>query len=674
MNRTKAKNKGTKTAQHKIKPSPILPVNRYGWLMVFPFVFAFLLYGNSIQNDFVLDDLPLVKDQRFVQKGIEGIGDLMASNYWVGSQQNLGYYRPLSLITFAIEVELLGNNPHWMHFTNVLLYALTGMALFLFLLALFKGRWEFSLLATLIFLAHPIHTEVVANIKSRDEILAFLNTILSFWMIWKYAMQKKTHHLLLGCIFFFLALMSKETAMTGLFILPFVLWFFTEKSIKQVGLLSFSFVVVSGLFLWLKFAMIGSLTGTPPSYLNVYPYQEMAERIPTSLYILGMYFYRTVFPFELLYDYSYNQIPAAGWTNPVVIVVILSVLAIAHIKLKTLKRHNPIGFSILFFGASLSVGIVFILMRGGIMAERFLYAPVLGFAIVVAYFLLKLTSSENKEGWRLKMDVKGILFVASAGLILVSFATRTIVRNPDWKNNMSLFSADIGHGDNSSQLCKHYGSELVNQAVATKDQAKKDSLMHLGEKYLNKSLEINPNFSDAFFKLGFVYYKKGDYQKSIEYYRQSNQNNSMTLSNQALAYYMLGEHQTAYPMLQKSLKLNPHNSTAKKNLPLLRDAWARTQSLPEPLPGQDALYFYEKGNVLAQQKEYAKAMLHFKQAIKMKSDYVEAIVNVGNCHYMLQDFRQAKASFEKALQIRPGYPQAQGNLERITKEMKEHGL
>lgn len=662
-----------KSEETTATPVP-LPQSGLKYLVWIPIVFAFIIYGNSIQNEFVLDDIPLVKDQRFVQHGIDGIGDLLSSNYWVGSQQNLGYYRPLSQISFALEVELFGNNPHLMHFTNVLLYALTGLFLFLFLNALFRGKSFYALIVSLLFLAHPIHTEVVANIKSRDEILAFLNSILAFWMIWKYADRKKVIHLILGCLFFFLALMSKETAMTGLFILPLVLWYFTEKNIKQVALLSLSFVAVSVLFLGLKFAMIGSLTGTPPSYLNVYPYQEISERIPTSIYILGVYLYRTIFPFTLLYDYSYNQIPAVGWGNPVVIVSIIAIFGLVYLKLKNMKRQNLLGFSIIYFGTSLSVGIVFILMRGGIMAERFLYAPVLAFCIVLGYFLFKLLpegiSSEFKN-FNLK---KGILFVVLTSLILVTFSARTIIRNPDWKNNFTLFSADIGHGGNSSQLRKHYGSELINQSVEEKNPVRKDSLMQAGIEQLNKSLEINPHFSDAWFKLGFAYYQQGLYRKSIEYYEKANLKNAMTLSNLALSYYMINEYEKGYQMLTRSLELNPHNPTAQKNLPLLRNAWEQSQELPEALPGQDALYFYSKGNELAQQKEYQKALLSFKKAINLKPDFVEAMVNQGNCYYILKDFLKAKESFEQAIRIRPGYDDAQANLDRINTELKARGI
>nr|NQU92896.1 tetratricopeptide repeat protein [Bacteroidota bacterium] len=76
------------------------------WFYWIPFVFALILYGNTIPNEFTLDDLPQIVNNKFVQEGFEGIPKLIATNYWSGSGQNLGYYRPLSHITFALEKEL----------------------------------------------------------------------------------------------------------------------------------------------------------------------------------------------------------------------------------------------------------------------------------------------------------------------------------------------------------------------------------------------------------------------------------------------------------------------------------------------------------------------------------------------------------------------------------------
>ncbi len=108
---------------------------------------------------------------------------------------------------------------------------------------LFRKMPLFVLLATLIFMAHPVHTEVVANIKSRDEILSFLNGTLALLLVFDYSKSKNWISLALAVIFFFLSLLSKETAMTTLAIIPFMLFFFTPKK-KEVILQELRFCLL----------------------------------------------------------------------------------------------------------------------------------------------------------------------------------------------------------------------------------------------------------------------------------------------------------------------------------------------------------------------------------------------------------------------------------------------
>ncbi len=635
--------------------------------MWIPFVFAFILYGNSITLDFALDDLPQIVNNKYVQQGWAGINDLISTNYWSGAGQNLGYYRPLSHITFAIENALDGNNPHIMHLINVLLYALTGMALFAFLSALFRRRPFFVLAVTLLFMAHPVHTEVVANIKSRDEILSFLNSIMALWLAFNFSKNKSKAALVLSWIFYFLALMSKETAMTTLAVLPFMLFFFTPKKGGHIAGITFSFVAVSVLFLILKFSLIGTLSGNPPNEMNVYPYKEFSDRLPTMFFIFGMYLYRLVFPLRLLYDYSYNQIPAAGWGNPVVLLALLAAIALVVLALKNLKRQNVLSFAIIFFGITLTAGLGFVLLRGGIMAERFLYAPVLGFSIAVNYYLFKLLPRERKTK-RIIYDFRpgaSKLFLGIFVVLLLFYSVRTIARNPVWKDNFTLFSHDIRYGGNSALLRKHYGSELINQAVTTDDRALKDSLMKKGMAEVEKSLQINPRFSEAYFKLGYAYYQLRDFDKAIEYYKQANQSNSMTVSNMALAYYMTGDYGEALRLLNRALQLDPANTTARKNLPLVQNAFNRKLSKLQNESDANAEDLYEMGNLFVEQQNWTEALKAYKKAVDLDPDYLGALINIGNCYYMLHDYQQAIATFRDVLVKDPNNKMAAKNLSHL---------
>ena len=423
--RKKDRNNKSQSPSSEIKNS----FNKY--LIWVPFVFAFILYGNTLKHDFTLDDLPQIVNHKYVQQGWAGISKLATQDYWAASGISLGYYRPLSHISFAVENALHGNNPTIMHLVNILLYGLTGMVVFLLLSNLFRKMPLFVLLATLIFMAHPVHTEVVANIKSRDEILSFLNGTLALLLVFDYSKSKNWISLALAVIFFFLSLLSKETAMTTLAIIPFMLFFFTPKKGGYIARITLLFVTVSVGFLLLKHAMLGTLSGNPPVDINNYPYRDISLRIPTTLYIFGFYLWRLIFPFRLLYDYSYNQIPQVSWANPLVWVSLFIVAILIALAIKNLKRKNIISFSIIYFGISMTPGIAFVLLRGGIMAERFLYAPVLGISIIVTYLIFKLLPREKTTG-RLVYDFKprlSKLFIASFAIILTFYSIRTIARN-----------------------------------------------------------------------------------------------------------------------------------------------------------------------------------------------------------------------------------------------------
>ena len=99
-----AKNKSKKIQK------PAVPVAKKNlWPAMILFAFGFFLYSNTFHHDYVLDDSGAITLNAFVQKGFKGIPDLMKVEFWHFNNLSLGYYRPLSLITFAIEHEYFGN-------------------------------------------------------------------------------------------------------------------------------------------------------------------------------------------------------------------------------------------------------------------------------------------------------------------------------------------------------------------------------------------------------------------------------------------------------------------------------------------------------------------------------------------------------------------------------------
>lgn len=202
-------------------------------IVLFFSVLCLLIYGKSVKNDYSMDDEFVVRNNQQVQKGISAIPEIFQSTYVVNSQKSNYEYRPIVKASFALECELFGVNPHISHFINILLYTLSILLLF-YVLKRILSQYNLLLpfVITLLFLIHPLHSEVVISIKNRDVILSFLGCLLSLFFYMKFVETKKYIHLLFGAFFILFAVMSKKDAMTYFAIIPFTLWFFKDASLK----------------------------------------------------------------------------------------------------------------------------------------------------------------------------------------------------------------------------------------------------------------------------------------------------------------------------------------------------------------------------------------------------------------------------------------------------------
>ncbi|MCC6571872.1 MAG: glycosyltransferase family 39 protein, partial [Chitinophagales bacterium] len=231
----------------------------------YPFIialFGLLLYANTLTHDYVLDDETVMAKNKIVTKGVSAIPEIMLTAYRAGSQDRQeSLYRPLSVVMFAIEWQLSPNKPFLGHLINMLLYALTGFLLYKLLRKWFPDKHSFVLFAiSFLFMAHPLHTEVVANIKSRDEILGLLFAILSFNAFYEYAAKNNIKQVLLGTVYFFLAMLSKESTVTLAAAIPLSLFFFTKMEDNKKYMYSIAALIVGVvLYFILRKAAIGGL-------------------------------------------------------------------------------------------------------------------------------------------------------------------------------------------------------------------------------------------------------------------------------------------------------------------------------------------------------------------------------------------------------------------------------
>ena len=185
------------------------------------FLLAFVIYGKSIFNEYAMDDEYVVKDNIQVHKGIKAIPEIFKTTYVIDNKKSSYEYRPLVKATYAIEYQFFKENPHISHFINILLYVLSVIILYVVMLKLFESyHYLFSLSICLVFLLHPIHSEVVLSLKNRDVILSFIGCFYSLYFYLKYAENSTIINLFWGVFFMFFALISKRDSMTFYAIIP----------------------------------------------------------------------------------------------------------------------------------------------------------------------------------------------------------------------------------------------------------------------------------------------------------------------------------------------------------------------------------------------------------------------------------------------------------------------
>ncbi|OFY87802.1 MAG: hypothetical protein A2236_07840 [Bacteroidetes bacterium RIFOXYA2_FULL_33_7] len=465
----------TPIVEEVVKPEN-KPSNKVIFLIIF--AFTFLLYGNSIMNDYALDDAIVITQNEFTKKGISGISDIVSTEFFTGffgRQKNLvagGRYRPLSVVTFAIEYEFFGQNPHISHFINVLLYALTGILLFIILSRLFqsykKTKWYFSIpfVASMLWIAHPIHTEAIANIKGRDEILAFLGSLLALHYTVKYIDLQKIKFLFFSAIAFFLSLTAKENSITFLAVIPLTIYFFTDSSIKRNLISVIPMLITTIAFLAIRQSVLGTSifdgstsTSAPQELMNnSFLGASIADKYATITLTLGYYIKLLFLPHPLTYDYYPYMIPIISWSDWRAIFPLIVHILLIYWAFKGLKNKSIISYSIWFYAITFSLTTNILFPIGVFMNERFMYIPSLGFIIIITYFLLKYLPTVVKNIKQYNTIITSFLV-----MVMLLFSVKTISRNSAWENDFILFTTDVEVSGNSAKSTTSAGGKLIHR-------------------------------------------------------------------------------------------------------------------------------------------------------------------------------------------------------------------
>src|SRR4029079_9913306 len=196
------------------------------------------------------------------------------------------------------------------HWINVLLFSLTCFLLFYALSFYLKENLLVPLIASLLFAAHPLHTEIVANIKSRDEILSLLFVLLSSICIYFYVKNNSKLYLFLASACFFISLLSKESAITFLAVIPLMIYFFTNSKTPKIITSLVALVMPTVIFLIIRNRILtGGIASVPMIDNYLYVIKYFMSQKATAVFLMGVYLKLLFFPHPLRADASYHEFP-----------------------------------------------------------------------------------------------------------------------------------------------------------------------------------------------------------------------------------------------------------------------------------------------------------------------------------------------------------------------------
>lgn len=459
-----------------------------------------LLYANTINHSYVIDDQIVITRNSLTQKGVEGISEIFSHSYLYGYDgREDESYRPLALTTFALERSLFDANPKISHAIQVLLYGLTVLVLFKLLISIFgEAHKKWITAVVLLYAAHPIHTEVVANVKSRDELMCALFLFGSLLHYSKWLKSANWGQLLTSLILYFFATLSKETAITSFLLFPAVGWYVLgAQPFKKHLHITIYFIPLIIYFAIRSVVLSDVLIQDPidPVANSLALASNTTELFASNLAIFAKYIQLAVFPIAMSWDYSVSQLPITGFGSLSSILGLLLFLLLIFILIKGLWRRKIYGFGALVFFASFLPVSNFLFLINCPLGERFLFVPSLGILLIIVPFLVD--KIEDKK-WQKQGMMLLMIFIGY-------FSIRTLVRNTDWKNNLSIYEAGVRVCPNSVKTHFNLGTECIVQGDLESDSLLKRDWYDRAVLSLENAEKSYSKYVNIYENQGYVY-------------------------------------------------------------------------------------------------------------------------------------------------------------------------
>lgn len=480
-------------------------------LILIILLLGFITFANMLGNAFVWDDEETIVNNSLIVE-LKNIPALFSQSVFnTGGPSLSGWvYRPLLMTFFALIHSLFGLWPPGFHLVQLIFHLTNASLLFVLLKKLLgevgkKFAKPIAFLMTLIFVVHPAGVEGVSYITQLSEPLHAFFVLLSFVLLLNYQDQPSRNRLVAVGFLFLLGLLTKENAVVFLPMVLLYLFLFAREKLKVWGPVFIGSFIT---YLGIRFVFYGVQTERP---YFIAPISEASffERLLTAPFIFFTYLKTFFFPNILSvaqHNVIKNPTDSSFWFS-LVVVILFCLVSLGIIY----KKKSKLGlFFFTSFLISLSPTLNIVMPLDMSLAEHWFYLPM---AILVGFLSATLVSTKvfNKHP---------SILILSLSILIILLAGRTIVRNTNWKNGLTLYGHDLQNQPNNFDLENNYGVELFRIGKT------EEALAHF-----KKSVELRPQWNISNNNLGAVYERLGDLKNAKVYYKRSVQ-----LSDYYLAY------------------------------------------------------------------------------------------------------------------------------------------
>lgn len=422
----------------------IISIIEKQWIAILSIVIlSFILYGNTIQHDFNLDDSYILDNISNNAKLFEPF------------TQNFDRvdYRPVPMTSFNLQRIIEGKiETSTSHLINIILYIFCGIIFYYLLLALFKNQNNKYLLAyciVLVFIAHPIHSNVVSSIKNRDILFSFIFSFSALYLFVKYCNSSNFIYLILCPIFILLGLLSKLDAVWVIMTIPIYYASVHGKFSKKLVLKTIAIALLSISILFIRFSIAQKFAD---AYVDLDPilYTEnpmigtgFAGKLFYSMVSFFYYIKFLIIPFGYYFYFGFQTIPTIHFLHPYFIAGSVFFVFFCYYLFRSFKQNKIVFIQLIMFATGILFFVNLLKPLAGVVAPRLIFNASAPFCVLIVLGIYKSTQTNffNELFIRIKQPSAKTLILV--GALVLFYTPFTITRNMDWKNHITLMDADI---------------------------------------------------------------------------------------------------------------------------------------------------------------------------------------------------------------------------------------